>query len=115
MRTSKSITREDFIKRLMEDCDLSYTQALKVYGCVISLIEFSVLHLRSLVFHGLGALTPKIMPSRPVAMNFRRNKGVVEKVKRTFYLDPRAKFTLRLYKSFLKRADFQPDQKEVKP
>lgn len=95
----------------MEDCDLSYTQATKVYQCVTTLIEFAVIHLRGIVFHGVGSLTPKIMQSRPVAMNFRRNSdGSVEKVQRTFHLDPRVKYTLKLFPSFIKRTDFQPDK-----
>jgi nucleoid DNA-binding protein len=107
MRKHRSITKAQIIRRLMNDCGLSYVMANRAHDCFIAMVEESVVNVTKLNLGHVGSITPKIVKGKSVSMNFKRSKVGVERIQRYFYLDERVRFTLRLFKSFSEKVDYQ--------
>lgn len=103
MRKTKSITKSKILSRLMAEGGLSYVQAVAVHNSFMGLIEECVTNQVKMNFGRIGAIVPKVVKSKTVAMNFSRTKKGVEPSLKYFFMDPRVEYKLRLFDSYMKQ------------
>jgi nucleoid DNA-binding protein len=106
MTKPKSITKAHIIKRLMTECNFSHDEAVLANDCLTRIFEEAVTNLTKIHIGHVGTLSPKVLKSKSVSMNFSRNGNKVERTQKYFFLDPRVRFSFRLYKSFADRVEF---------
>lgn len=87
----------------MDDCGLGYMDAVNTYECMVRVFEDAVVSMHKVNIGHVGAITPKEMAPKQVAMNFKREKDKLVPTRRDYYLGKRVKFTLALYRSFVDR------------
>ena len=104
MNRNGTITRRNFVAKFMRDCGLTYEQAGSVYCTFVSVIEDAIINGVRIGIGRIGAITPRRSPPRPVTMGFRRVKrGKIERIKRTFHLDERTRWTFKVFREFEQR------------
>lgn len=106
MTKTRSITKAHIIKRLMAECDFTHDEAVRAHDCLVRLFEESITNLTKMHIGHVGTLSPKVLKSKSVSMNFSRSGNKVERTQKYFFLDPRVRFSFKLYKSFADRVEF---------
>ncbi len=104
MTSRPTVTRHEFIRKLMHQAGLTYDQACRAYMSVMSLIEDGLVNGDKIAFGRVGCLAPVLKPPRQVVMGFARTKGnQIIKTKRIFQLDERIDYKFNFYREFDKR------------
>ena len=102
--TDRSITRPEFIKRLQDDCGLSYDKATEAYLAIVTLIGDGIADNRRICFGRVCNLQPKESAPRAVKLNQKRVKGGgYKKANLTFYVDKRVRYQVRIHREFINK------------
>jgi len=98
----KTVNRQDFIRKWMQQCGVTYDMACQVYRTMVSTFEEGVADGSKVTIGRLGALVPQWQEARTVTMGFRRTptRGVVRQ-KQTYILDPRIRYRFRVYREWM--------------
>lgn len=100
-RDSQTVDRREFIRRLMQECGLTYDVANQAYRTMVSTFEEGVAGGHKITIGRLGALIPQWQDTREVTMGFRRGTNGVVKQKQTFILDPRIRYKFKIYREWI--------------
>lgn len=104
MTATATVTRYEFIQKLMHQAGLTYDQACRAYMSMIGCIEDGLSNGDKIAFGRIGCLTPVRKAPRQVVMGFTRAKGnALIKTKRIFQLDERIDYKFNFYREFQKR------------
>lgn len=102
--TAPTVTRHEFIRKLMHHAALTYDQACRAYMSVIGLIEDSLANGDRVALGRIGCLTPVRKPPRQVVMGFTRTKGNrIVRTRKIFQLDERTDYKFNFYPKFEKQ------------
>ena len=99
-----SITRPDFIRRLMHDCGLTHEKASSAYEAFIQLIGDGLADNQRICLGRVCHLQPKESPPRKVRLNLKRVKGGDYKPSNlTFYVGKRVRYQVKIHKEFIRK------------
>ncbi len=103
-----SIKREDFVRKFMGRCGMSYLDAVRAYETMVSTIEDGIVGGHKICIGKVGSLTPVWHEPRDVKMGFTKTVGGgIRKEKKVFHLDGRFKFRFNLYRKFVESRDLR--------
>lgn len=103
-RESNTVGRNEFIRRWMEECGVTYDAASQLYRTMVSTFEDGVANGQKVTIGRLGALVPFRQESRTIVMGCRRIPGGVVRQRQEFYLDPRIKYRFKLYREWVNKS-----------
>ena len=103
-KESSTVGRNDFIRRWMEECGVTYDAASQIYRTMVSTFEDGVANGEKITIGRLGALVPYWQGSRTATMGFRRVQGGVLRQKQEYFLDPRIKYRFKLYREWINKS-----------
>lgn len=99
---AKTITRAEFIRRFMNDCDVPYVKANQLFDCMTAVMADAVTSGHRIAFGRVGALIPVKLPPKTVNMSFVPEKGrKLKRVNRTYYVGSRIKYKFAIHQKFL--------------
>jgi hypothetical protein len=103
-RDSNVVGRREFIKRFIDQCDITYDTANAIYEAMVSTFEEGIANGHKVGIGKLGALVPTWQDSRTVEMGFRRVPGGVVRHKQEYFLDPRLRYKFKIYKKWMTKS-----------
>jgi hypothetical protein len=103
-KESTTIGRNEFIRKWMTECGVTYDVACQLYRTMVSTFEDGVANGQKVTIGRLGALVPHWQGSRTAVMGFRRVPGGVVPHKQEYFLDPRIRYKFKIYKEWLAKS-----------
>jgi nucleoid DNA-binding protein len=101
MATS-TITRREFVTRLMRDTGMTFVEATKAYECMCRVIADGVVSGAKISIGSVGAIVPVWHQPREVTKHFERAKdNRIVPSRRTYVLDGRFVYKFRVYNRFM--------------
>lgn len=103
-RESNTVGRNEFIRRWMQECGVTYDVAGQIYRTMVSTFEDGVANGQRVTIGRLGALIPHRQPSRTVTMGCRKVPGGMIRQRQEYFLDPRIRYKFKLFKEWLNKS-----------
>lgn len=97
-----TITRRDFVTRLMRDTGMTFVEASRAYECMCRIIADGVVSGARISVGSVGAITPVWRKPREITKHFDRTKGNrIVPSRRTYVLDGRYVYKFRIFGRFM--------------
>jgi hypothetical protein len=103
-REPNTVGRNEFIRRWMQECGITYDSACQLYRSMVSTFEEGVANGQKVTIGRLGALVPHLQNSRTAVMGFRRVTGGVVRQRQEYFLDPRIRYKFKIYKEWINKS-----------